>query len=107
MPNPSASVRLRARERDPRAPSVRQAVLDEGPQRRKPIPPGDLLALAVIPTLVSDRHLVDPRPPLEELGRDLGLDPEAVTLEVDALQDVRPHRLEAGLHVRHPRGVED
>src|SRR5439155_24632669 len=85
---------------------VYESVLDQRPERGEAVPPGDLLPLGIVAAFVGDGHLVHPRSALEELGRDLGLDAEAVAAQWQRLQHVGPHRLEAGLHVGHGRVVE-
>src|SRR5437899_1603547 len=67
---------------------VDEPVLHQRPQRRKPVPPRDLLPFRVVPPLVRDRDLVHPRAALEELGRDLGLDAEPFAAQGQRLQAV-------------------
>src|SRR5262245_17037841 len=56
---------------------VDKSVLDQGPEGGEAVLPRDLLAFGVVAAVVGDGNLVHPGPGLEELGRDLGFDPEA------------------------------
>ena len=69
---------------------IDESVLHQRPQGREAVLPGDLLALGVVAPLVGDRHLVDARPALEELGRDLGLDAEALAVQGERSSGGRP-----------------
>src|SRR5262245_32859931 len=77
------------------------------------VPPADLLALVVRAPAVGDADLVNAPPAGGDLGGDLGLEPEAVLLDVDGLDDLAPEDLEAGLHVgevqvgEHVRGQRE
>src|SRR4051794_32655052 len=90
--------------------SVGHRVSDDAIQRLDAVLPADLLAFLVVSAVVADGHLVDPaaargaaveRRHLEpgDLGRHLGLEPEAVALERDALDHLAAEDLVADLHV--------
>src|SRR5450759_2970027 len=87
--------------------SVHEPVLNQRPERQKPLLPGDLLALFILPTGIGDGHLVDAYPFLKYLGRNLRLEVEAVRFYGDPLQRPAPEHLIAGLHVGNGRIVED
>ena len=72
---------------------------EDRPHRGDRVPPADLLALGVHPAVVRDRHLVDPAAQVRHLGRELGLEAEAIRAQRDAAQDVGAERLVARLHV--------
>ena len=47
-----------------------------------------------------DRHLIDTRVHVSNLGGDLRLESKAIFLDGDRLDDLAPENLEAGFHVR-------
>src|SRR5205085_3528573 len=56
----------------------------QGHDRRRPVPPGDLLPLVGRPAVVRDRQLVEPQLAGQHLARDLRLDPEVVPAQPEA-----------------------
>ena len=68
--------------------------------------PGDLLAFAQLATGVRDGDLVDADAAAEHLGRELGLEVEAVGLESDAVEHAAIEQLVARLHVGQRAVVE-
>ena len=107
--------RRRARRRSRRTPPARccgrargRALAQAPPRRRVPhdavdradaVLPPDLLALGVRAARVRDADLVDPPARGRDLRGDLGLEPEAVLLDLDRLDHLTPERLVTGLHV--------
>src|SRR6185503_9620261 len=77
-----------------------EAMFEENPQRDDAVAPADLLAFFVCASVVADGNFVDAVAALEDLGGDLRLDAKAVGLEIEAVEDLAPHHLVAGLHVR-------
>ena len=78
---------------------VDERVPEDRPQGDDPVRPADLLPFPVGPARVGDRHLVDPRAHLRQLGGELGLHAEAVGPDGDALDDVGAEDLVPRLHV--------
>src|SRR6059058_4387808 len=77
----------------------RDAEAQDRPCRRHGVLPADLLPVRVAPPVVGDRHLVDAAAQVRHLGGELGLEAEALRADGQALQDVGPENLVAGLHV--------
>src|SRR5215475_3175787 len=63
--------------------SIHEAVLDQRPDGRKAVAPGDLLAFRKIASVIRDRHLVEFMFALEHLGGDLRLEIEAVRPDLE------------------------
>src|SRR3954449_5888721 len=86
--------------------SVGKAELGKGPECRKSVAPGDLLALVELATGVRDRGLVDADPALQDLRGDLRLDVEAVAAQPEVEEQLAVDQLVTRLHVGERRVVE-
>src|SRR5207302_2687845 len=84
-----------------------EAVLDQRPERRDPVPPVDLLPRVHLATRVRDRHLVDPDAAPQHLGRDLRLEVETVSPQPDPVEKLPVEELETGLHIGERRVEEN
>src|SRR6185503_8012788 len=82
------------------AASTKEVVLDDAVDGTKPVPVTYFLALGVGAAVVRDADLVDANAELGHLGGDLGLEAEAILLDLDGLDDAAAKRLIACLHVR-------
>ena len=99
QPGPWRAVRSAGPRRPPCAGVTRARELGDAPHRPHAVAPADLLALGVGAAVVADAHLVDPAAGPGHLGGDLGLEAEAVLLDVDRLDHLAAEGLVAGLHV--------
>jgi hypothetical protein len=86
---------------------VEEAELEQQPHRLRPVAPTDVLALGVRAAVIRDRDLIDPGARLCQARGELRFDPEPLAAEPQILEDVCPHRLVTGLHVREVQVVED
>src|SRR5439155_13401308 len=77
---------------------LREAVLQQDPQRNEAGGPRDFLSLVVPPTGVRDRDFVHAKRSLEDFGSELGLDAKAVRLERHRPEHFHPQHFVAGLH---------
>src|ERR1700722_14805523 len=80
--------------------------LHESLERAEPVTPGDLLAFVVLTAGIRNRDLVDAVATAQHLGRDLGLEVEAVGDHRQPLEDLGVEQLVTGLHVRQRRAVQ-
>src|SRR2546430_6393239 len=76
-------------------------------QRLTSVSHTDLLALAVRAWRIGDRNVDDPFAESQHLGRDLGLDVEAIAFQLQSTPEVRGQDLVAGLHVANSAPEKD
>ena len=86
--------------------SIHEAVLDQSPDRRKPVAPGDFLAFRKIASVIGDRHLVEFMFALEYFGSYLRLEIEAVRLDLEIFDHVGAKDFVTGFHVREDRVIK-
>src|SRR5215469_9058270 len=94
-----AETSTRVRGRRASVSLVAQAESDDAPQRLHSIFPRDLLAFLVRSPGVGDWYLVDSPVVLGDFRGDFRLEPKAVGLDFDALQDFLAKDFVAGLHI--------
>jgi hypothetical protein len=80
-------------------PRLLQSVFPQTPDSAHAILPTDLLSLSVSTTRIADPDFVDTQVPLCDLDSDFRLEPKAIFLEVNGLDDFSPECLIASLHV--------
>src|SRR5439155_26542241 len=75
-------------------------VPDDATDRTDAVLPGDLLPRFIIPPVIRHGNFVNSTAEARDLEGELGLEPEAIRPEPQALEEVRPEDLVARLHVR-------
>ena len=87
--------------------SGREAISQDGSQRRESIMPADLLAGGFRAGVDLHRQFDNPMASQQELGRNLRFDIEPVRFEVERARHLQRHHLVAGLHVGNPAAAHD
>src|SRR6266850_5760147 len=79
---------------------IEEPVPDDAPDRTDAVLPGDLLPRCIIPPVIGHGNFINSAAESRDLEGELGLEPEAIRAEPQALEEVRPEDLVARLHVR-------
>src|SRR6266446_9750150 len=79
---------------------IEEPVPDDATDRADAVLPGDLLPRFIIPPVIGHGNFVDSAAEARDLESELGLEPEPIRPEPQALEKVGPEDLVARLHVR-------
>jgi hypothetical protein len=77
----------------------KEIIFENTVKRAYPILPIDLLSLMISAAVIGDADLINAAPHLRDLCGDFRLKTEPILLNQNALDDLSPERLVAGLHI--------